>query len=87
MKLLCAYLFLINVIGFVLMGADKRRAKTGRWRVPEASLFGTALLGGSVGSLLGMLAFRHKTRHASFVTGMPLILIAQLAAAWYLLFR
>ena len=73
----------VNLLAFVLMGVDKSRARRGAWRIPEKALFLAALLGGSVGSLLGMYAFRHKTKHLSFVIGLPVILLLQLAAcAW-----
>jgi len=68
---------LINLAGLCLMGIDKRRARLGKWRIPERTLFLIALLGGSIGSLIGMYLFRHKTRHLKFVIGMPLILICQ----------
>ncbi len=75
------YLIAVNVLGFALMGIDKAKARRGAWRIPEKALFLTALLGGSVGAYLGMFAFRHKTKHLSFVLGLPLILLLQLAAA------
>ncbi|KSV57991.1 hypothetical protein ASU35_14485 [Acetivibrio ethanolgignens] len=68
------------------MGIDKEKAIHGQWRIPEKTLFGIALLGGSVGSILGMEVFRHKTKHLSFRAGMPAILILQLTAI-YLIFR
>lgn len=80
------YVIIINITGFALMGADKARARRKAWRIPEARLFLTALLGGSIGSIAGMYFFRHKTRHWYFVWGMPAILILQLAAAYLLLF-
>lgn len=80
------YLILINLAGFAAMGIDKRRAIHRQWRIPERTLFGIAFLGGSVGSILGMEVFRHKTKHLSFRAGMPAILILQLAAV-YLIFR
>lgn len=73
------YLVMMNLLGFVSMGYDKRRARAHGWRVPEASLFLVAVMGGSVGSLAGMHAFRHKTKHRQFTIGMPVILIAQIA--------
>ena len=77
------YLLGINVLAFALMGADKRRARRKEWRISEKALFLSALLGGSVGAILGMRAFHHKTRHWYFKFGMPVILIAQLALfAW-----
>ncbi|MGI6013110.1 MAG: DUF1294 domain-containing protein [Oscillospiraceae bacterium] len=78
---LAVYLLIVNLIGFVQMGIDKRRSIQRRWRIPEAQLFLVAAIGGSVGSLLGMYVFRHKTKHKTFVIGMPLILIVQLILA------
>ncbi|MBQ3255828.1 MAG: DUF1294 domain-containing protein [Oscillospiraceae bacterium] len=75
----CIYLTAINTLLFALMGIDKYKAKRGLWRIPEKTLFLTAILGGSVGGILGMRIFRHKTRHNSFKYGFPAILIAQLA--------
>lgn len=88
-KVLICWLLIINLAGFVQMYADKRRAKKDKWRIPEKQLFLVAAIGGSVGSILGMLAFRHKTKHKSFVFGMPAILILQLAvgALWYYLVK
>lgn len=73
------YVIGINLVGFLLMGIDKGRAKLGRWRIRERTLFLVALLGGSVGSLTGMFLFRHKTKHFSFLVGMPAILLIQIA--------
>lgn len=61
------------------MGIDKAKARRRAFRIPEARLFGIALLGGSLGSIAGMYFFRHKTRHWYFVLGMPVILILQIA--------
>ena len=78
------YLACVNLWALCLMGFDKRRAKTGGWRVRERSFFLSALLGGSAGAVLGMYAFRHKTRHWYFKYGLPAILLAQAAlAAWF----
>ena len=77
--LLLVYATIINLIGFALMGIDKYKAKKRAFRIPEATLFIVAIIGGSIGSLLGMYAFRHKTRHRSFVYGMPFILFVQIA--------
>ena len=77
-ELLYFYLAVMNVAAFVMMGADKRRARKGRWRIPEKALFAAALAGGSAGAVLGMQIFRHKTRHWYFVWGMPVILALQL---------
>ncbi len=77
MKYFLLYLLLINAAAFALMLVDKRRAKRNLWRIPEATLLWSAVLGGSVGALLGMYAVRHKTRHLKFTLGVPLILAAQ----------
>lgn len=79
------WLCVMSVITFFVMGSDKRRAKQGARRVPEARLFLLALLGGGVGGLLGMYVFRHKTRHLQFALGFPLIAAVQVLAALYLL--
>ncbi len=75
------YLFLINAAAFVLMLADKHKARKNLWRIPEATLLLVAVFGGSIGSLLGMYAFRHKTRHLAFTVGIPVILAMQVIAA------
>ena len=72
------YLILINVFAFALMGMDKSRAKKHAWRISEKTLFLSAVFGGSVGAILGMMLFRHKTKHWYFVIGMPLILFLQI---------
>ena len=74
-----AYLLIVNMIGFVLMFVDKKRAQNNQWRIKEATLFLTAAIGGSIGAMLGMKAFRHKTKHLSFIIGMPAIFLVQLA--------
>ena len=81
------YLAFVNFLLFVLMGVDKAKAKRGSRRVPEATLFFLAVVGGSLGGMLGMAAFRHKTLHRSFRVGFPVILIAQLALAGYLFLK
>ena len=77
--LLTTYVVVINLIGFIVMGMDKRRAKKHAFRIPEATLFTIAIIGGSIGSIIGMRYFHHKTRHWYFVYGMPLILLLQIA--------
>ena len=73
-------LLILNVFGFIQFGVDKKRAQKGKGRISEASLFATALLGGSIGCIVGMKVFRHKTKHKSFIIGMPLILLLQIIA-------
>ena len=80
------YLIGINLAGFIIMGVDKKRAIRGAWRISEASLFFTALWVGSLGCILGMQHFRHKTKHWYFKYGMPAILVAQVLL-FVLLFR
>ena len=82
--LLITYVVIINLIGFLVMGMDKRRARKHAFRIPEASLFTIALIGGSIGSIIGMRYFHHKTRHWYFVYGMPFILILQIALLVFL---
>lgn len=77
-KILCVYLIVINATSLVLMLADKLRAKKNLWRIPEATLIGVAALGGSLGCLLGMRFFRHKTLKAKFFLGVPVMLVLQL---------
>ena len=84
MRLLILYLLIMNAAGAISMLADKRRAKKKLWRIPEATLLAIAALGGSAGSLVGMYAFRHKTRHAKFTLVVPALLIGQLVLAWVL---
>lgn len=79
--LLLFYISGINLTGFALMGIDKYKAKKRAFRIPEATLFIIAAIGGSVGSLIGMYFFHHKTLHRKFTYGIPLILIIQIALA------
>lgn len=88
MKYSLAYLLLISALGFLFMYADKQKARKKQWRIPEATLMTIAALGGSVGSLLGMYTFRHKTRHPKFTVGIPVILALQIGLlAWYFFLR
>ena len=76
--LLVSYFVVINLIGFFIMGMDKRRAIKHAFRIPEATLFIIAIIGGSLGTTLGMYFFHHKTRHWYFFYGMPFILFLQI---------
>lgn len=80
MRYLFYYLILINAVGFVIMLADKIKAKRGAWRIPEATLLTVAAIGGSLGTFLGMYLFRHKTKHPKFTVTVPLLLILHVAA-------
>lgn len=78
------YFLLLNTISYFLFFWDKRMARRGRNRIPERNLFLTALLGGSLGGLLAMYMFRHKTLHLKFKLGMPFILILQVSLLFFL---
>ncbi|MBQ1250696.1 MAG: DUF1294 domain-containing protein [Clostridia bacterium] len=85
-KYILLWLAGINLLALVLCGIDKWKARRDRWRIPEKTLFLSAILGGSIGLLAGMHLFRHKTKHKSFTIGVPLIFIFQLGiAAWLLM--
>ena len=84
--IIAGYLTVMNLIGFAIMGIDKKRAVKKLWRIPESTLFIIALIGGSIGSIIGMYFFHHKTRHWYFVYGMPAILFAQIAAVIVLIY-
>ena len=75
------YLCIINAIGFSLMLIDKLKAKNNLWRIPEATLLGVAVIGGSLGWIAGMQLARHKTKHLKFAIGLPVILAAQVMVA------
>ena len=82
-QLACLYWTTANLLAFALMGLDKRRARRGCWRISEKALFFFPVLGGSLGGMLGMYFFHHKTRHWYFAVFFPLIAIAQIAlCAW-----
>ena len=83
-QLACLYWTTANLLAFALMGLDKRRARRGCWRISEKALFFFPVLGGSLGGMLGMYFFHHKTRHWYFQYGLPAILIAQLALGLWL---
>lgn len=85
-KILLVYLLLVNAAGFLLMLVDKYKAKRNLWRIPEATLIGVAAIGGSIGSIAGMKLFRHKTKHAKFYIGLPVILTLQIVAVICIVF-
>lgn len=74
------YLLAVNILAFVLFGADKQKARRNAWRIPEKTLILSAVIGGSVGAILGMRFFHHKTRKAKFAIGVPVILLVQIGA-------
>ena len=75
--ILILYVVVVNVLSFLMMGIDKRKAVKRAFRIPESTLFVLAIIGGSIGSIIGMHLFRHKTRHWYFLYGMPVILALQ----------
>lgn len=78
-----SYLIAINLVAFIVFGIDKYKAIKNKWRIPEKSLFGLALLGGSIGAMLGMKVFHHKVAKRTFYLGIPAIFILQLLAVGY----
>lgn len=79
------YLLIVNAAGFLLMTVDKYKARKNLWRIPEATLMTVALIGGSIGSLMGMYTVRHKTKHLKFTLGIPAILVLQIAAVIWIM--
>lgn len=78
MEQLIAYLIIINAVGLLVMLTDKKKAQKKHWRISESAIFSVAAIGGSVGILVGMQLFRHKTKHDSFTVGIPIILAVQI---------
>ena len=87
LKELTIYLVFINVLTFLLYGIDKWKARRGKWRIPEETLIWLAIVGGSIGALLGMYLFRHKTKHKKFTVGVPAILLIQVGLFYYFILR
>ena len=83
-NVLLYYLIVINIVTFLIYGIDKRKAKQGSWRISEATLLILAVIGGSIGAVLGMKVWRHKTMHKKFKYGLPLILLAQIALIYFI---
>lgn len=80
------YFIIINIISFAMYGIDKKLAKNHAWRISEAALISVAVIGGSVGAIIGMYVFHHKTRHMKFVIGIPVIIAIQAALLIWLIF-
>ena len=83
LRIVIFYLLAINLLTFVTYGVDKWKARHNRWRIPEATLLLLAALGGSIGALLAMRVFHHKTQHKKFRYGVPALLLVQLAIACF----
>lgn len=77
------YLIIINIIGFAIMYIDKQKAKKGKWRIPEKTIFIVTALGGGIGTISGMYAFRHKTQKLNFTIGLPFITILEIIGIVY----
>ena len=85
MKNAIIYLISINIIGFLIMWIDKRKAIKGSWRIPEKTLFIITVIGGGIGTIAGMYTFRHKTKKLNFIIGLPLITILEIILGIYYL--
>lgn len=83
-EIIAVYIIIVSAICFALMGIDKSRAKHGKWRISEKTLLSVAIIGGACGGLIAMLLFRHKTRHAIFAFGLPLLAALQIFFLIYL---
>ncbi len=82
MRNIIIYVCVVNVIAFLMYGLDKVKAKRRQWRIPESTLLGVAVIGGSIGAFLGMQIFRHKTKKPKFYIGVPAIFILQVIGIW-----
>ena len=83
--LLAIYIIAVNLFAYILYGVDKHKSKNSKWRISEKSLIISALVGGSIGALLAMSVFRHKTKHKKFTMGVPFILLLQIATTIYII--
>ena len=81
------YFLIINLIGFLAMAIDKKKAKNNAWRIPENTLFSITVLGGGIGTIAGMYVFRHKTKKPKFTIGMPVILVLEIVLVIYELIK
>lgn len=86
MQNIIIYLIIINIIGFLVMYIDKQKAKKGKWRIPEKTIFIITVLGGGIGTISGMYAFRHKTQKLHFTIGLPTITILEIIGVIYFTF-
>ena len=81
------YLIIINILTFLIFGIDKWKARRGKWRIPEGTLIWMSIIGGSIGALVGMYLFHHKTQKRKFNLGIPAILLAQAILAYFVFLR
>ena len=82
-KNIIIYFIIINIIGFLAMYIDKQKARKGKWRIPEKTLFIITALGGGIGTIAGMYTCRHKTQKIAFVIGFPVITILEIICIIY----
>ena len=87
MRAFFIYLIVINFLNFLIFGIDKWKARRGKWRIPEGTLIWMSIIGGSIGALMGMYLFRHKTQKRKFNLGIPAILLAQAILAYFIFLR
>ena len=83
MNALICYIFVINLVSFMMFGIDKYKARRGQWRISEATLLAVAAIGGSIGAWMGMKVWHHKTLHSKFRYGVPIMLLAHIALIAY----
>ena len=81
------YFILINIIGFLVMLIDKKKAEKGKWRIQEKTIFIITALGGGIGTITGMYVFHHKTKKLQFTIGLPTITILEIVLGIYLLIK
>ena len=82
-EMLLIYLIVVNIIGFLIMLIDKKKAEKGKWRIQEKTIFIVTLLGGGIGTISGMYIFRHKTKKLYFTVGLPVITILEILGIIY----
>ncbi|MEK4537746.1 DUF1294 domain-containing protein [Peribacillus sp. FSL K6-1552] len=85
--IILAFMFIINIVGFVIMGVDKKKARNGKYRISEKTLWFWAVIGGGTGTFLGMKHFHHKTKHTSFKWGLPVLMVIQIGLLIKILIR
>lgn len=85
MKYLIAYLLIVNFVGLFLYRSDKKRSEKNKWRIKESTLLLIPLLGGGIGSMLGMKLYRHKTKHKKFIYGVPLFTVISILIIWFII--
>lgn len=86
-KYILIYFILINLLAFIMFWFDKRAAQNSQWRISEKALIIVSMLGGTVGSLVSMNVFRHKTKKIKFILGIPIILVLQIAFIIYMCYN